>query len=197
MALHQYSQAARKRIARAVQWTETQTTAPFVQRRRGTAYPMAKLVQAYEDIEHGQIGDVNHLEGPAFGGSISLVSGDTAFPVYNPGPKIWSGSELIISQIALPGEDETNEARWYVSRAWSATRIRGKTTTTMAPGSTTNCTVVQRIDGHFAPSSASVYMPTQFVSIEADRVVWYELAYVTASSSSRWEVYSADCDGGA
>jgi len=195
MALHQYNQAARKRIARSVQWTETQTTAPFVQRRQVTAYPMAKLVQAQEDIEHGQIGDVKHLEGPAFGGSVSIVSGDTAFAVYNPCLKIWSGSELIVSQIALPGEDETNEARWYVSRAWSATRIRGTSTVLMTPGSTRTCNVVQRMDGTFEPTTAQVYLPTQFVEVKASRVVWFELAWFNSASLSLWQIYSADCDG--
>lgn len=195
MSIHQYSQEARRRIAAAVRWVEARP------RDIDTTYsPPArsikhKLVRAQADIEHGKVGQVKHLSGVAFGQSVSLLSDDVAFNVYNPGPKLWSGSDCIVAPIGLPGQDQTNTAGWYVVQAWSATRIRGKTTAIINPGQTGTINTITPIDGTVSFTSTSVYLPTEIKAVTANLLVWAELVYRPISSTSRWEIYNGDCPG--
>lgn len=195
MALHQYSPAARRRIANAVRNVEAGHHQRERNRKRWRQALMDKLVRAQADIEHGDVGDVKHLSGPAIDQSLSLLSNDTAFKVYNPGPKVWAGADLFIRQFAMPGVDESNQAKWYVVQAWSATRIRGKAKgpATITPGTSGQIETVTSADGTFPAEPITVYLPTEHVSIEAGVVVWAELVYRSISGTSRWEVYSADC----
>lgn len=193
MALHQYNPATRRRIANAVRRVEAGHHQRERNRKRWRQSFMDKLVRAQADIEHGDIGDVKHLSGPAIDQSLSLLSNDTAFKVYNPGPKVWAGADMFIRQFAMPGVDESNQSKWYVVQAWSATRIRGIAAGTISPGGTGTINTITTEDGTYEPTTASVYLPTVHVTVETGVVVWASLVYRTLSSSSRWEIYSADC----
>lgn len=195
MGIHQYSQEARRRIAAAVRWVEARprdalTTVPTPARTI-----KHKLVRAQADIEHGQVGQVKHLSGVAFGQSVDLLSNDTAFKVYNPGHKVWSGADCIVAPIGLPGQDQTNQAGWYIVKAWSATRIRGKTTGAITHGQTGTIDNITTIDGTVSFASTSVYLPTDVKDVTANLLVWAELVFRTSTNTSRWEIYSGDCPG--
>lgn len=195
MSIHQYSQEARRRIASAVRWVEARP------RDIDTTYaPPArsikhKLVRLQADIEHGKVGDVKHLSGTAFGQSVDVLSNDVAFKVYNPGPKVWSGADCIVAPLGLPGQDQTNTAGWYIVQAWSATRIRGVVqTSTISPGQTGTIGTITTIDGTYSPTTASVFLPTAFVAAGAGKVAWAELVFRASTGTSRWEIYSVDCE---
>lgn len=195
MSLHQYNKRARARISRAVRWTETQVRERRPNPRRGAQPIFHQLVRLQADIEHGKVGDVKRLAGPAIDQSLSLLSTEASFKVYNPGPKVWSGSDCLIAPFALPDEDITNQTNWYIVQTWSATRIRGKTTAIINPGQTGTINTITAIDGTVSFTSTSVYLPTEIKAVTANLLVWAELVYRPISSTSRWEIYSGDCPG--
>lgn len=157
-------------------------------RQRQLAAALPQVAVAVADIEHGAIGLVKKGEGSAFDSSVAPVGDE--LEAYNPGPKIWGGSRLAIENWALRGAG----VKWVVRQAWSATRIRGTADATIPPGTSGALSDVLGLDGGFSSTTAEVLLPTAHVSIAAGMVVWAELVYVAANGSSRWEVYSADCD---
>lgn len=193
MGIHQYNQAARRRIREAVLWVEQQPQPKDFGGRQLLPPPLDKLVQAAEDIEHGASGKVTLLKGNAVYSSMTPWTDQELEEVYNPGQKVWSGTQLIVSRVSLAQAIAGQSIVWYVTKAWSATRVRGKTTSSISAGGTGTVTVTQAIDGQMPTGTISAYLPTEFVTVAADRVVWAELVY--RATGSRWEIYSADCDG--
>ena len=195
MSLHQYNKKARARISRAVRWTETQTRDLETRRRRGSPAVFDQLVRLQADIEHGKIGDAKRLGGPAIEQSLSVLSTEPSFKVYNPGAKVWSGADCLIAPFGLPDADITNQTTWYIVQAWSATRIRGVVqTSTISPGQTGTIGTITTIDGTYSPTTASVFLPTAFVAAGAGKVAWAELVFRASTGTSRWEIYSVDCE---
>ena len=194
MAIHQYNQEARRRIRSAVHWVESQAQSKDLRTQRPVAPPIDKLVVAAEDIEHNASGTVTVLKGNAIFSSLTPWDDQQLEEVYNPGPKLWSGTRLIVSRVSVAQATDEFRQSWYVARAWSATRMRGKTTQQILAGGTGSVTVTQAIDGELPALTISAYLPTEFVTVAADRVVWAELVY--HATGSQWEIYSADCDGG-
>jgi hypothetical protein len=196
--LTKISKRWQSRIIDTVRWKERQPLARQRQAEFGTApgsgYPT--LVIASADIEHDQVGACRIAKGewdPAL-----FVAGDAVdeLQVFNGREKIWSGSRVLAvwpSFRWLSPADEPITGIWMAQTAWSATRIRGVASAAIAAGATGTIGSVQPINGHYASSNATVFMPTAFVSVESDVVVWAELAWDAVTKLSRWEVYSADC----
>jgi hypothetical protein len=176
-----------------VHWVESQSQSKDLRTQRPVSPPIDKLVQAAEDIEHGASGKVTVLKGNAVFSAMTPWTDQELEEVYNPGQKVWSGTQLIVSRVSLAQATAGQAIVWYVTKAWSATRVRGKTTSSISAGGTGSVTVTQAIDGQMPTGTITAYLPTEFVTVAADRVVWAELVYRT--TGSRWEIYSADCDG--
>lgn len=193
MGIHQYNQEARRRIRSAVHWVESQSQSKDLRTQRPVSPPIDRLVQAAEDIEHGASGKVTVLKGNAVYSAMTPWTDQELEEVYNPGQKVWSGTQLIVSRVSLAQTIAGQAIVWYIAKAWSATRVRGKTTSSISAGGTGSVTVTQAIDGQMPTGTITAYLPTEFVTVAADRVVWAELVYRT--TGSRWEIYSADCDG--
>jgi hypothetical protein len=198
MSIHQYSKAARARIARSVQYTEAALNQARVNRNnRPPVAAMDRLVRLQEDIEHRSSGQSKVLGGNAVDSALSEQDEYSEIEVWNPGRKVWSGSDAIIRRVACPGATADKQSAWYIVQAWSATRLRGTTTGAVGANDTGTLTVVQPIDGTFEPTTVQFYLPTNFVEVGSLMVVWVELVYRPGIGTSRWEAYSADCDGGA
>jgi hypothetical protein len=198
MSIHQYSKEARARIARAVRHTETSARPTRVDRtQRQPVASLDRLVRLQEDIEHGFTGEAKLIGGLGIDSAMGELDEYEPVQVYNPGRKVWSGSDCIIRRVAVPGAESDAVSAWYIAHAWSATRLRGATTGTVGPNDTGTLTVVQRVDGTFSPTSTEFFLPTNFVDVASSMVVWVELVYRPDLGTSRWEAYSADCDGGA
>lgn len=192
--LHTYDSVTRRRIKAGLQLIERKRTGSTdVNSWRP---PISQFVWAIadEDIEHDTKGDVNRGEGASY--EATLTAGEAITDVYNPLPKIWDGSRLLMFYAALATAGDGEAARWVVANAWSATRIRGVASAAISPGATGTIDTVVTMDGHYGQTTAQVYLPTTYVSIDSGLAVWAELRYVDAATGSRWEVYSADCDGG-
>lgn len=180
-----------QRIQSAVLTVEgwRRTREPRRGRTRRGRFPTSQVVIATEDIEHNATGKAKIAEGTQWTGYLT-ATGDE-IDVYNPGPKVWNGSRLLIDHGALR---DSGESKWNIRQAWSATRIRGIATAQISPESTETINSITPLDGHYSPATASVYLPTKHITVQSQMVVWAELVYRTATSSSRWEVYSADCE---
>lgn len=135
------------------------------------------LVTADADIEHAATGTC----------SVATVGDDTNFEVYNGRDKLWSGAEALI------GWNKT-KGRWQVVQAWSATRIRGTVqTSNITAGSTGTLGSLVPINGHFAPTTATVILPTQYRPANVGMKAWAELVWT--GTESQWQIYNADCNG--
>lgn len=193
MGIHQYNREARRRIKSAVLWVEQQPQPKDFGGRQLLPPPIDKLVFVEEDIDSGKTGKVTLMKGKALYSGVTRWDGQELQEVFNPGPKVWAGTQAIVSRVSLAQAQPGEGIKWYIVRAFSATRVRGKTTGIIAAGGTGTVTVTQAIDGEMPTGTISAYLPTEFVTVAADRVVWAELVYRT--TGSRWEIYSADCDG--
>lgn len=193
-----YNDQARQRIAAAVRKIERLETNERAGRSRRPGAPMVPtFFVAKEDIEHGQIGKGRRTESPAFDSGRSEVDWEEDVDIYNPGFKVFTNAELVCEMVGLAGADSGSEYIWTIRHAWSATRIRGISAAQISPGGSGLISSVKGLDGPGPGSSVTVHMPTQYVTIEPSRVVWAELAWDPGRvPPSRWEVYSADCDGG-
>lgn len=177
-----------QRIQRAVlaveKWPQTrQPPAPLA---RAGRFSMPQVCLAAEDIEHDSFGSVILGEGSAFD-SLLTATGRTVGNVYNPGPKVWSGSRVSIENWALRLADRR---RLCIQHAWSATRITGTAAANISPGGTGTLNSVSPLDGHFGPSSVSAYLSSGAEQVDSGTVVEANLAYRESTSSSRWEIYS-------
>ena len=179
-----------RRISRAVRTVEGWPThqVPDNQRRRRTAAPVPQVAIAQADIEHNDSGGVKFGSGSAMDSAIAPVGDEQQ--AYNPGLTVWEGSRLAIEHWALNGADS---AAWAIRHAWSATRIRGRSSSEITPGSTDTITDVTALDGHYGPATATVYLPTELITVASGVILWAELAWNEATGVCRWEVYSADC----
>jgi hypothetical protein len=180
------------RIRKAVLWVEKnkrpEKTRPQPNPRRGPSNPW--LAVAYADIDHNNTGEAR----VAFGETGFFSTSAEEITVYNPGLKVWSGSELLLVYPSWTSEVPEFDV-WYIARAWSATRIRGIAAADISPQASGSLNNVVSLDGHFSPTTASVFLPTTEIAIQAGFAVWAELVYgEDPSPYSRWEVYSADCE---
>lgn len=180
----------RNRIERAVLRVERlpvgQWRRPPGNRDLSAGHP--RLLFASEDIEHGQQGTCTIATGPM----ASLSAGTEEVEVWNMRQKIWSGALLMASWPTWDGEDETGTEMWTCFHAWSATRIRGQATADIQPGATGTLNTLVPMDGTYGPATASVFLPTEHVVVKSGLPVWAELVF--SGTTSRWEVYSADCE---
>lgn len=195
--IEQYSKQARARIDAAVKWVEAnrQRLNPLGRvDLKGPARMTPYAACATEDIEHGSFGDAKWAYASGWD-STWQVDVERTFRVYNLGPKVWQNSPLIVGPAAIGGADQGDGQQLVILRAWSATRLRGLASSQINPGTTGVLHTLTLIDGTFAPATASVYLPTAHVAIKTGKVAWAELRY--RPEGSRWEAYSADCDGGA
>lgn len=179
-----------RRISQTVRTVENWPIHQIPDRRRPRRGPVTvpQLAIASEDIEHGDFGNARFGTGTAFDSNIAPIGDEIS--VFNPGMKVWSGSQIAIEHWALNGADGP---AWVIRHAFSATRIRGRSTSDIEPGESGTLDNIDPIDGHFAPDTASVYLPTELIAVQNARVVWAELSYRESTGTSRWEVYSADC----
>lgn len=194
--IEQYSRQARARIDAAVKWVEANR--PRLNQlgridQKGPAQMVPYAAIAAEDIEHGSFGTISLASAGGWDSAWgSLASRDAE--VYNLGPKVWSGANLLVGPAAIAGTDQGDGHKLVILQAWSATRLRGVSTNPISAGGTGVVDTLTEINGHYGLTTASVYLPTVFVEVEAERVIWAELRY--RPEGSRWEAYSADCDGG-
>jgi hypothetical protein len=183
----------RSRIENAVRRIERMPVGGWRQqggnREMGAGHP--RLLIAAEDIEHGQQGTAKIATGPLG----SLTAGTEEFEIWNMRQKIWNGSLLLACWPTWDGEDETGIELWHCFHSWSATRIRGVATADIQPGATGTINTLVAMDGTYAPATgnASVFLPTTHVVVKSGLACWAELVF--NGTASRWEVYSADCDG--
>lgn len=150
------------------------------------------LLVASADIEHGAIGDAKLAQGDA--GDFEVYSASDTYKIVNLRQKIWSGALVVATWASWRTTAAQVESVWLAYHAWSATRIRGIAAAPIAPGQTGNIGTIVPMDGTFSPVTAAVYLPTTHVTVKAGMVAWAELVY-RPSTGSRWEIYSADCDG--
>lgn len=183
----------KRRLTDAVRWVERQS----VGSRRNGRYAsqvqsiVPRLFVASADIEHGATGEGKPLKGASV---LSPATGDDVIKLLNLGPKVFSGAVVLAvwASWELPGDVEPES--WQIVQAWSCTRIRGETVDAIEAGSSGSVNVTRKIDGHLTASTVTVHLPTEFVAVAASRVIWAELVWT--GTESRWEAYSADCDGG-
>lgn len=187
-----YNERARIRIGRAVRWVERNRSSRGPSRRAKNDFETIVWAIADEDIEHNSFGTVKRAKGSGFDAT-SIDPGDDEFEAYNPGAKIWDGTRVFL-QFGSLAENSSTDSKYMIMKAWSATRIRGKSDGAISPGSTGSLDSVVGIDGEFPPSTVSgVYLPTDHVTVTDNMSTWAEIRY-QASGTSRWEIYSADCD---
>lgn len=192
-----FNSDARRRIRAAVRRVEQMRAIP--QPRAAGQHPATQLpflAIADEDIERGHSGQVKLASADSFDSEPTPSDILLLDKAYNPFHlKIWEGASLLLTRACLAGTaPDVDASAWVIVQAWSATRIRGKTQSGIAAGGTGVINVTQHIDGYYGLDIATVLLPTEFVSLEANRVVWAELTY--GLGISEWVVYSADCDGG-
>ncbi len=143
------------------------------------------------DIEHNTTGIAYYAV--ANNATATYTPGAKWAYVYNPGQIIWDGSLIHAAPVSvLPGVAIPSTDYLHVTRAFSATRIRGLAAGAIAHGATGTIDNVVGIDGRFSNTTAPVFLPTTHVSIADNLPVWAELRYVDGVGS-RWEIYSADC----
>ena len=157
--------------------------------RNSPAGYLPMVVTAAEDIEHDDNGTVNWTTGAQLSATLSEDS-SVQWDVYNPGLKVWDGATLWIALSRLP---RSARVEWVILRAWSATRIRCTAPASggLAAGGSGTCTSVTALDGHFSPTTATVYSWTTNVDVDASAKLLAELVWT--GTVSRWEIYSADC----
>lgn len=188
-----YSDKARQRINRAVRRVEKFTTRKAPRRRRGGVMQLVTYAIAQEDIEHDSFGDIKLATAASMDSSYTAADDDID-EIFNPGPKIWAGSRILMERGTLAGTtDRQDTIKWIVRQAWSATRIRGLAVTAISPGGSADLNTLAPVNGHYGAATANVYLPTAYVSINQGLTVWAELVYRSGTGVSRWEVYSADC----
>lgn len=149
------------------------------------------------DIEHGTSGKARLLNGVYMTESTGIVQREPSgilYDIYNFGQKVWDNTHVLSKMIYLAGADVTgNSPKMSIEKAWSATRIRGIASETVSAqnGGWINSTV--GIDGYYPYSSGYVFMPTLYMSVSSGMPVWAELVYT--GTSSRFEIYAAECSG--
>lgn len=190
--IRQFDERSMMRIARAVRKIEK---LPPHRPKQGTSRQQTLtgvhrpyLCLASEDIEHNTIGTVARATGTDF--DSNLVATDEEIEVYNAGDKVWNGARVTIEPWTLQGAESS---RFVIRHAWSATRIRGTTAATIAAGLSGTINSVVPLNGHFSPTTATVYLPTVNHAIGNNLMVWAEIVYRDADATSRWEIYQADC----
>jgi hypothetical protein len=125
------------------------------------------------NIEHGTSGVATSAIGP--------------LTIYNNGDMIWDGASLFAIRYEVSGV-------WYVQNSWSATRIRGNAVNVISPGTSGLISGIVPINGHYGLISVSAYLPTQWIEVQQDAVVWAELFW-SSGTGSQWHIYGADCSG--
>jgi hypothetical protein len=199
--LYSFDGESVKRISRVVRRVERLRVRERQPRRRPVMPQQTTFFLLEEDIEHGQFGDAKLAGGPSMDSGLSALTRAEATEVFNPGEKVFADTLALCELISLPDADGNGGNRWAVRQCWSATRLRGKAAADIGPGATGNLNNVAGLNGALPfianpTSTVEVYMPTEHVIAKSGLWVWAELVYQTGSSSSRWEIYSADCDGG-
>ena len=179
-----------RRIASTVQTVEgwPAHAQPDTQRRRRAAVIVPQVAIAQADIEHNDIGGVKFGTGSGLDSAVAPIGDE--LQAYNPGLAVWEGSRLAMEHWALNGAEA---AAWVIRHAWSATRIRGRSTEEISPGDTSSVSDVTALNGHYGPITADVYLPTELIAVASGVILWAELAWNEATGVCRWEVYSADC----
>lgn len=203
--IHQFNAAARREIRETVRQVRGRTEGDRVGDRRTWPASDAKYVAfASEDIEHAKSGEVvlAEIDTESKITEITEPTDDQKRTAWNYGSKIWKGSMVLIQAVGVApvDSDALEQARQFMAvHAFSATRIRAKTTEAINHGESGTVSGIVPLNGHYAPESATaeVHLKTEFVNVKAERVVWAELVYDATTELSRWEAYSADCDGGA
>ena len=151
---------------------------------------LTRFVEATADIEHNDFGTADILKASDFDSSKTADS-TTQFSVYNPGPKVWQGSTLLIMPLQM---GDTAHNKYGIVQAWSATRIRATAPAggITAGGSGTLSSIVP-LHGNFIHATTTAHLLTSSVDVGASEEVWAELVYLSSTGASRWEIYAADC----
>lgn len=194
MGIHQYNLDARRRIKKAVLHVETLPRAKdFSVPKKPIAPQLHRICKVVADIEHNATGSVALQKGNAAYSTLTNWHNNQLASVWNFGQKVWAGSRCIVARAALPEATEGERNLWYIVQAWSATRLRAVAPAAIPAGTTGQINVSQAVDGDFPYATVSAYLPTEHVSVKANAVVWAELVW--RQDGSRFEIYSADCDG--
>lgn len=154
-----------------------------------------KLLYASTDLEHNGTGDFALAQASAISGP--FVASSDVVKVLNARELIWQGSLCLAasadfrSSVALPTD------QLVIFEAWSATRIRGKAQGDISPGTMGRIEQIIAEDGHYLPAGgeADAWLPTEHVVVKDGMPCWAHLRWNSDTSATRWELYSADCDG--
>ena len=188
--MSQFSDHDMRRIAATVSEYETRTkTTRLLQANKSAIHDDIPMVAiAAEDIEHDSLGDCYRATGSGFDQTLTEDTG-TTFEVYNPGLMVWDGARVLIQHCRLP----EGERKWNIVHAWSATRIRCTAPSSggISAGGSGTCTSVTTLNGHYSPTTATVFSWTDDIAIQASKKLLAGLVWT--GTVSRWEVYSADC----
>lgn len=184
-----FSERSRKRIANVVRTVEGMSSQERLQRRDALFHHHPVTCIATEDIDLHERGDVvrakvSDLDNPDF-----EETGREFKDVFNFAGPVWDGSVCLVQSVILAGQGRVKS----IFQTNSARRIHGKSTGQISPGTSGTIDAIYGVDGFYPLDETSVYLPTEFVTVDAERVVWAEWN----SGNARFEVYSADCDGGA
>ncbi len=172
-----------ERLADSVRWTEQQFTAraehPGGEFAARVAVPV--LAVASEDIEHNTFGDASL----STGSFTSTSATSREIEVYNPGLKVWDTSDILVRLVGIPG---TSSQKYVILQAFSATRLRGTASSTIAPGSSGTLTSVDAINGMSPGSTVTVKNLTgSGVTISSGDLVAADLCWdISSSGVSEW-----------
>lgn len=127
------------------------------------------------------------------GDFLESAQGET-FQVYNPNLTIWQDSLVLLQWVGRKRSVVVqSDLRWLITWTNSARRIRGVATEAIDPGDSGTIGTLIPIDGVFGGSEIEAYLPTEYVAVDANKVVWCELTFGEVVGY-RWEIYSADCE---
>lgn len=150
-----------------------------------------KILYASTDCEHSASATFALAEGPNIQG-VFTASSDTV-QVHNAIQRIWQGSICLACSADFRTASTAPQDRLVIVQAWSATRIRGKSTGAISPGSFGTLDTLVPEDGHFSPPTLTGYLETENIGIAANVVCWAHLRWNSSTNTSRWELYSSDC----
>lgn len=153
-----------------------------------------KLVYASTDLEHSGSADWPLAEAAQISGPYT-ASADTV-RVWNARELIWQGSICLAISADFRASSATPTDSLVIFQSFSATNIRGKAQADITPGSMGVMTNIVPLDGHYAPAggTADVWLPTEHVSVKEDMPCFACLRWNTFTSTTRWELYSSDCE---
>lgn len=157
--------------------------------------PAPTLAKAWENIDHNSVGKVTLTE--ILG--TRATSGATTQPtVIDPEqlrdisnfmcPRIWLGAPVLIEYCTVP----QSGGIWIVTKAWSATRLRGQVTSALSGAGTYTMDNLIQLDGYYPVESASTTV--SFSNVFGDSSADNAIGIVEWNDASKvWELTAIVC----